>query len=46
MEYVQCQRLVRERDNLEGRVHELETQADYFRGRLSELAAVAELLEQ
>ena len=45
-EYVQCQRLVRERDNLEGRVHELETQADYFRGRLSELAAVAELLEQ
>jgi hypothetical protein len=42
MEYVQCQRLVRERDNLEGRVHELETQVDYFRVRLSELCAVVE----
>ena len=45
-EYIHIQQLVRERDQLEGRVHELESQADYFRGRLSELAAVAELLEQ
>jgi cell division protein FtsB len=45
-EYIHIQQLVRERDQLEGRVHELESQADYLRGRLSELAAVAELLEQ